>query len=252
MTAGADRVEGVVHPLPTAPLERRGPAPWTRRGQPRQPRCHDQGGSVLVSPAGQFLMSLDTPSRVRCAHASAESRQAAHSSGPKAPRPRRFSLLYLLFYLLGAAVFLCYLDESGTIGTSTGDTTHFVLAGVSIPIWHWRDADREVSQVLGSYGLADAELHTAWMLRKYLEQSRIPAFEQLGHADRRREVTVAETVSSRALGARPTTSVETAPASYTATLTPTCISLGMSAAKRCSMSPRRCRTGDSRACLLNA
>ena len=85
-------------------------------------------------------------------------------------------------------MYLCYLDESGTTGTSTGDTTHFVLAGLSIPIWHWRDADREVSQVLAAYGLADAELHTAWMLRKYLEQSRIPEFEQLGAADRRKEV----------------------------------------------------------------
>ena len=83
---------------------------------------------------------------------------------------------------------LCYLDESGTTGTSTGDTSHFVLAGISIPIWHWRDADREVSRVLSRYGLADAELHTAWMLRKYLEQSRIPDFEQFGPAGRRREV----------------------------------------------------------------
>ena len=51
---------------------------------------------------------------------------------------------------------LCYLDESGTTGTTTGDTTHFVLAGISIPIWHWRDADREVSRVLSRYSLADA------------------------------------------------------------------------------------------------
>ncbi|MDE0341825.1 MAG: DUF3800 domain-containing protein [Deltaproteobacteria bacterium] len=36
--------------------------------------------------------------------------------------------------------------------------------------------------------MADAELHTAWMLRKYLEQSKVPNFEQLGPADRRREV----------------------------------------------------------------
>ena len=63
-------------------------------------------------------------------------------------------------------MYLCYLDESGTTGTSTGDTSHFVLAGLSIPIWHWRDADRRVSQVLAAYGLADAELHTAWMLRR--------------------------------------------------------------------------------------
>lgn len=85
-------------------------------------------------------------------------------------------------------MYLCYLDESGTTGTTTGDTTHFVLAGISIPIWHWRDADRDVSRVLSRYNLADAELHTAWMLRKYLEQSRIPNFEQLDHGGRRREV----------------------------------------------------------------
>ena len=85
-------------------------------------------------------------------------------------------------------MYLCYLDESGTTGIGTGETSHFVLAGLSIPIWHWRDADREVSRVLGTYGLADAELHTAWMLRKYLEQSRIPGFEQLGAAERRTEV----------------------------------------------------------------
>ena len=85
-------------------------------------------------------------------------------------------------------MYVCYLDESGTTGTTTGDTSHFVLAGVSIPIWRWRDADREVSSVLRRYGLAAAELHTAWMLRKYIEQSKIPDFEQLGPADRRREV----------------------------------------------------------------
>ena len=45
-------------------------------------------------------------------------------------------------------MYLCYLDESGTTGASMGDTSHFVLAGLSIPIWHWRDADREVSRVL--------------------------------------------------------------------------------------------------------
>ena len=95
---------------------------------------------------------------------------------------------FLSFLLAGAAVYLCYLDESGTTGTSPGDTTHFVLAGISVPIWHWRDADRDVSQVLSRYGLADAELHTAWMLRKYLEQSRIPDFDHLNAADRRREV----------------------------------------------------------------
>ncbi len=118
--------------------------------------------------------------------ASAESRQAARPSEPKAPRPRRFSIGRSRHP--GVVVYLCCLDESGTTGATSGDTTLFVLAGISIPIWHWRDADREVSQVLERHGLADAELHTAWMSRKYLEQSRIPGFERLGPAARRREV----------------------------------------------------------------
>jgi hypothetical protein len=33
-------------------------------------------------------------------------------------------------------MYLCYIDESGT-PESSGNTSHFVLAGISIPIWHW-------------------------------------------------------------------------------------------------------------------
>ena len=33
-------VRWVAHPFPTAPFDHRGPAPWTRRGQPRQRVCH--------------------------------------------------------------------------------------------------------------------------------------------------------------------------------------------------------------------
>lgn len=84
-------------------------------------------------------------------------------------------------------MYLCYVDESGTPEVP-GTTSHFVLAGVSIPIWHWRDADREVSSVLNRYGLASEELHTAWLLRKYLEQSRIPGFETMSWDRRRAEV----------------------------------------------------------------
>lgn len=79
---------------------------------------------------------------------------------------------------------LCYIDESGTPEVP-GNTSHFVLAGISIPIWHWHDADRAVSRILSRYGLAGEELHTAWLLRTYLEQSRIPGFEKM-NADARR------------------------------------------------------------------
>lgn len=81
-------------------------------------------------------------------------------------------------------MYLCYIDESGTPEVP-GNTSHFVLAGVSIPIWHWNDADRDVSAVMSRYGLEGQELHTAWLLRPYLEQSHIPNFPQLDWDSRR-------------------------------------------------------------------
>ena len=57
-----------------------------------------------------------------------------------------------------------------------------------MPIWHWKDADRDIAGVLHGYGLADAEMHTAWMLRTYLEQSRIPNFDALSRSQRRAAV----------------------------------------------------------------
>ena len=83
-------------------------------------------------------------------------------------------------------MYLCYMDESGT-PDGPGTTTHFVLVGLSIPIWHWRDADHEITEILRKYGLQDAEIHTAWMLRNFLEQSKIPNFDQLDWGRRRTE-----------------------------------------------------------------
>ena len=57
-----------------------------------------------------------------------------------------------------------------------------------MPVWHWRDADREVTQVLARYDLADQEFHTAWILRNYLEQSQIPNFATLDRGARRSAV----------------------------------------------------------------
>lgn len=82
---------------------------------------------------------------------------------------------------------LCYIDESGT-SSIPGNTSHFILAGISIPIYHWRDADREISRILARYGLSDAELHTAWVLRNYLEQSKVPDFEGKNWDERRAAV----------------------------------------------------------------
>lgn len=85
-------------------------------------------------------------------------------------------------------MYLCYIDDSGT-SAIPGNTTHFVLAGIAIPIWKWRDADREITRILDQYGLSQAELHTAWMLRTYLEQSRIPGFSSMSRTDRHSAVT---------------------------------------------------------------
>ena len=81
-------------------------------------------------------------------------------------------------------MYLCYIDESGTPEVP-GVSSHFVLAGVAIPIWHWKDADQAVSEVLSRFGLAEAELHTGWMLHSYREQSLVQDFELLSYPERR-------------------------------------------------------------------
>ena len=84
-------------------------------------------------------------------------------------------------------MYLCYIDEYGT-SDLPGNTSHFVLAGISIPIWFWRNSDEAVYAILARYGLGGKELHTAWLLRTYLEQSRIPNFEQMDWTARRAAV----------------------------------------------------------------
>jgi hypothetical protein len=95
-------------------------------------------------------------------------------------------------------MYICYIDESGTPEVP-GTTSHFCLAGLSIPIGSWRACDREISQVLGRYGLENEELHTGWMTRKYLEQSRIPGFDAMDWPSRRSAVDRARTAHLLAL-----------------------------------------------------
>jgi hypothetical protein len=99
-------------------------------------------------------------------------------------------------------MYLCYLDESG-VPEIPGNSTHFVLAGIAIPIERWREADAAISVIMTRYGLAGEELHTAWLLRKYLEQSRIDGFEALDWDARRvavERMRVAEVYRVRKLG----------------------------------------------------
>jgi hypothetical protein len=82
---------------------------------------------------------------------------------------------------------LCYIDESGT-SDIPGNTSHYVLAGLSIPVWHWRDSEKEIYTVKQKYSLENAEIHSGWLKRKYIEQSKIPNFPTLDLFQRRYEV----------------------------------------------------------------
>lgn len=85
---------------------------------------------------------------------------------------------------------LCYIDESGVPELNQG-TNHFVLLGLSIEAWDWRGQDRAVSVVKRKFGLGDAEIHTGWMTRRYLEQEKIPDFDTLDRTARRAQVATA-------------------------------------------------------------
>jgi len=80
-------------------------------------------------------------------------------------------------------MYLCYVDESGT-PELPGNTSHFVLAGISVPVWHWKTCEADISNVKHKYDLADAEIHTGWLCRKYGEQESITNYDKLEKADR--------------------------------------------------------------------
>lgn len=79
---------------------------------------------------------------------------------------------------------ICYLDESGAPERSH-QGTHFVLLGVSIPAQSWRARDAAITNLKRIHRLGGAEIHTAWMARKFPEQTRIVGFEAMNDGDRR-------------------------------------------------------------------
>jgi hypothetical protein len=84
-------------------------------------------------------------------------------------------------------MYLCYVDESGAPDIP-GNTSHYVLAGLSIPVWHWRDAEKEIYNIKQKYSLQDAEIHSGWLTRKYIEQNKVPDFSNLNFPQRIYEV----------------------------------------------------------------
>lgn len=89
-------------------------------------------------------------------------------------------------------MYLCYIDESGTPDIP-GNTSHYILAGLSIPVEHWKTCDKEIEKVKSKYGLLDSEIHVAWILRSYQEQRKIEHFEKLSRGARRTEVVALRT-----------------------------------------------------------
>jgi hypothetical protein len=84
-------------------------------------------------------------------------------------------------------VYFCYIDESGTPEVP-GNTSHYVLAGLAIPISKWKYCENGITKIKKKYGLEDSEIHTGWIARKYLEQARIVDFDSLPKAQRISEV----------------------------------------------------------------
>lgn len=81
-------------------------------------------------------------------------------------------------------VYFCYIDESGT-AQIPGNSSHYVLCGISIPINNWKLCDSQISRIKKKYDLINAEIHTGWILRSYLEQTKIANFEALSPLERR-------------------------------------------------------------------
>lgn len=81
-------------------------------------------------------------------------------------------------------MYLCYLDESGT-SEIPGNTSHYVLSGLSIPVHKWKYCDNRISNLKNKWTLSGCELHTAWMRRPYIEQVKIPDFEKMDYQGRR-------------------------------------------------------------------
>lgn len=79
---------------------------------------------------------------------------------------------------------ICYIDESGTPDIP-GNTTHFILSGLSIPADHWKTCDSEIANLKKKYDLVDKEIHTAWLLRPLLEQTKIKNFKSKDYTHRR-------------------------------------------------------------------
>ena len=82
---------------------------------------------------------------------------------------------------------LCYIDESGTFDVP-GTSQHYVLAGISVPDWLWKQLHTQIEVFKRSHELEEAEIHVAWMMRPYAEQRSILGFDSMTIEQRRSAV----------------------------------------------------------------
>lgn len=80
-------------------------------------------------------------------------------------------------------MFLLYIDESGVTERHPSQTSHYVMIGMAVHVGTWFALTQRVRLLKRRYALEGntepLELHAAWMLRAYQEQSLIPSFDQL-------------------------------------------------------------------------
>ena len=79
---------------------------------------------------------------------------------------------------------LLYVDESGNSHIDPSNT-HFVLAGITMDAAYWKQHNEQIENIKQSYDLDEQEIHTAWLLKTYGFQEKIPNFSSLDKANRK-------------------------------------------------------------------
>lgn len=79
---------------------------------------------------------------------------------------------------------LLYVDESGNSHNSPNNT-HFVLAGLAMDASFWKQHNAQIDNIKQNYDLAGEEIHTAWLLKSYSFESRVPNFSALNSISRK-------------------------------------------------------------------
>lgn len=85
-------------------------------------------------------------------------------------------------------MYLLYVDESGVTNPHPSQTSHYVMLGLAVHVGTWFALTRRVRNLKRIYALEGdlekLELHAAWLLRAYREQSVIASFEDLSRRAR--------------------------------------------------------------------